>query len=277
MFIFPFIAIIISLLVLGPVYKFRSNKTIISQNEIRIMSFNARDFNKYQQINQPDLGQKILDMIDEQDPDVVCFQEFNISLRKKFTKFPYQYVNYIFPDEKKVIQAIYSKFPIKNKGFINFPQSTNHSIYADIQIGEELIRVYNVHLQSFHIYPSLRAIASDPGRQFFGRIHTALKKQEEQAELVRTHYTTNNLRSVICTDLNSTAFSYTYRMVKGSMKDSYEECGQGLGTTFRFLKYPFRIDFILTDPSIEIVNHQIIEARLSDHYPVMASIKLNTD
>ncbi len=276
-FIFPLISIIISLLVLGPIYKFPTNKTKITQNEVRIMSFNSRDFNKYQQIDQPDLDQKIVAMVGKQDPDIVCFQEFNIRRREDFTKYPYRYVNYLIPEEQKVIQAIYSKFPIKNKGFINFPQSSNHTIFADILIGEELIRVYNVHLQSFNIYPSIRAIASDPRRQFFGRIHKSLMKREEQAELVKAHYKSSNLRSVICADLNSTAFSYTYRMVKGNLKDSYEECGQGLGTTFRFLKYPFRIDFIFTDPTIEIVKHQIVRARLSDHYPVVASIKLNAD
>jgi len=48
-------------------------------------------------------------------------------------------------------QAIFSKFPIVKSGSIEFPNTANNAIYADIVKGSDTIRIYNVHLQSLRI------------------------------------------------------------------------------------------------------------------------------
>ena len=65
-----------------------------------------------------------------------------------------------------------------------------------------------------------------------------------------------------------------YATIKGDMKDSFQEKGSGLGNTYTFKFLPFRIDFILTDPELEITSHKNFDVRLSDHTPVMASFRL---
>jgi endonuclease/exonuclease/phosphatase family metal-dependent hydrolase len=34
---------------------------------------------------------------------------------------------------------------------------------------------------------------------------------------------------IICGDMNNSAYSYVYRNIKGTLKDSFEEAGKGLG------------------------------------------------
>ena len=65
-----------------------------------------------------------------------------------------------------------------------------------------------------------------------------------------------------------------YRIAKGEMQDTFDEKGSGFGKTFDLKVVPFRIDFILADKSMKVMTHQNFELRLSDHYPVMTSIRL---
>lgn len=277
LFILPLFTVLLSLLVFSPFYKFETVDKRVSQADLRIMSFNARGFNRYNQIDTPGLDQKIVEMVKSNDPDVVCFQEFDYTMTKKFEQYPYRYVNYFSLRENKVIQAILSKYPFSDKGSVTFPKSTNHIIYADIQLADENIRVYNAHLQSFRILPSMEVYLPETDEKFLDRLGNTFRKQEEQARIFREHMESNELRTVICADLNNTPYSNVYRRVKGSMKDSYAERGKGFGTSFRFMGYPLRIDYILASSSMEITAHQRLELEYSDHYPLLASIRIQAD
>ena len=46
-----------------------------------------------------------------------------------------------------------------------------------------------------------------------------------------------------------------------------------LGKTFNYL-YPLRIDFILVDLNFEVNNFKTFEVPYSDHFPILARIKL---
>ncbi len=58
------------------------------------------------------------------------------------------------------------------------------------------------------------------------------------------------------------------------MNDTFQEKGSGFGSTYNFKFLPYRIDFILADPEIDIKSHKNFDVRLSDHTPVMASFRL---
>lgn len=276
-FILSATSVVISLLVFGPIYQLPSVEEHMMKEDLRIMSFNSRGFNKLNQIKQPDLDTRILEMVNSYEPDIVCFQEFDYTRAAELKAYPHQYVNYIFTEEAKVVQAILSKYPLVEKGVVNFPGSANNVIFADIKLENEVVRVYNVHLQSFRITPSVEDITSESREQFFSRVSRTFFKQQEQAEILKEHQRATNLRTIICADLNNTAFSNIYKEVKGKLNDSFEEAGSGLGTTFHFLGYPLRIDFIFSDPDFEVINHEIHDEKLSDHYPILASIQLHTN
>jgi hypothetical protein len=48
----------------------------------------------------------------------------------------------------------------------------------------------------------------------------------------------------------NSAYSYVYRNIKGTLKDSFEEAGKGFGATYKF--YPTRIDYIFADEKMTV-------------------------
>ena len=182
---------------------------------------------------------------------------------------------YITPRQSgKTSQAIFSKYPIVSVGEVPFPESANNTIYADIQLGKDTIRVYNVHLESYKIYGSLRYIAHSFGLRLLNRMGTAISRQQHQVQLVKAHQRASPYASLICGDLNSTAFSNAYREMKKGMQDSFQEKGQGWGNTFRLGRgIPFRIDLILAPEGFEFRSHTNFDLRLSDHSPVGATLE----
>ncbi|MGS0748127.1 hypothetical protein [Halpernia sp. GG3] len=51
--------------------------------------------------------------------------------------------------------------------------------------------------------------------------------------------------------------------------------GSGSATSFHDYKFPIRIDYIFTSKEIEPISYKVDRsARLSDHFPVIATFKL---
>ncbi|MGB5480889.1 MAG: endonuclease/exonuclease/phosphatase family protein, partial [Eudoraea sp.] len=185
----------------------------------------------------------------------------------------YEY-HYITPyGSNKSVQAIFSKYPIVAEGSLEFPETLNNAIYADIKYKGESIRVYNVHLQSFNVIPS-RVKSVRRVVRAYGKMRKTFVKQEEQVQIFDKHRKESPFRTIVCADFNNTPFSNVYRIAKGEMQDTFDEKGTGFGKTFDLKVVPFRIDLILADKSMKVMTHQNFELRLSDHYPVMTSIRL---
>ena len=82
-----------------------------------------------------------------------------------------------------------------------------------------------------------------------------------------------NGKKILCGDFNNTAFSWVYRELSKNKQDAFKIAGKGLGKTFNYL-YPLRIDFILVDLNFEVNNFKTFEVPYSDHFPILARIKL---
>lgn len=258
---------------LGTFFNFRFSEAPIAEEDLSVMSFNALGFNRYNWIDADDVDDRIIDFVAEQDPDVVCFQEFDYKQAKRFPQYPYRSVHYIFRKERRVQQAIFSKYPIVDEGSLEFPETLNNAIYVDIQFQKDTLRIYNVHLQSFKVIPSADFISSEPSKRLYKRISRSFVKQQEQAELLSVHIQSSKYRSIVCGDFNNTQFSNVYKTAKGDMKDSFLEMGADYGRTYNFRYFPLRIDFILADPSFEVMAHKNFDVQLSDHFPIMASFR----
>lgn len=257
-------------LLLGPFYRLGGTPES-EEKGLKVMSYNARGFDRYNFFPNRNVGQGIRALVTEAEPDIVCFQEFDYPQVKNYEDYPYRFFTYQFDDDTHVQQAIFSKYPIVEKGSLQFPDTRNNGLYADILYKEDTLRIYNIHLQSFQVIPSRRMLQSMAQESFYKRITRAFIKQQDQAELVRAHLESSPYPAIVCGDLNNTQFSRVYRMVKGEMADSFREEGQGFGTTYTLRFLPLRIDVILADPVFEVRAHQNFQTRLSDHFPIMAT------
>ncbi len=237
--------------------------------DVSIMSYNTNELNNYYN-NNPSVGGKIVEFVKDNDPDIVCFQEFSRRGVQKFKFYPYKYVTPITSD--KSIQAIYSKYPIITYGSLNFPNTSNNTIFADIVINTDTLRVYNVHLQSLRIRPG--SFKREAPQRLFKRLGDSFKKQQQQTELVVAHSKESPYRNIFCVDMNNSQYSNVFHKIKGDMLDTFKEKGKGYGRTYNFKFLPIRIDFILMDKSLEIRAHRNFDEKLSDHYAIMASFRL---
>jgi endonuclease/exonuclease/phosphatase family metal-dependent hydrolase len=271
-FLISLFVLLLGYLIQGTFVRIFNSNDEIRGGELSLLTFNSHSSQGITWSRNPGFGDEIVDFIAKQDCDIICFQEFKHRNAKDFEQYSYKYVNNIFKKERRVVQAIFSKYPIIAKGALDFPGTSNNAIYADVLINEDTVRVYNLHLQSLKIRPS--SIKREDPQRLLGRLDRSFQKQLEQALLVRKHIDAVPYKSIISGDFNNTQFSSVYNIIKDDMKDSFHEMGFGLGGTYDFKFLPFRIDFILADPGIEVKSHTNFNVKLSDHTPVMASFCL---
>lgn len=269
------IVLLIGITITGSFYKFSDKKLDKTPNEFSLMSFNVRLFNLYKWLPIDDVPKQISDVVQGFNPDILCLQEFSPNEEVRLRNYQHKYIN-IHGGKNKYGQAIFSKFEIVNQGEIDFPNSTNNVIYADVVKKNDTIRVYSMHLQSIKISTDIHETLDENKSKFiFKRISEAFKEQQLQSELIKKHYEACKYDKIICGDMNNSAFSYVYRNIKGIMKDSFDEAGFGFGATYNFKYYPARIDYIFVEKNIQVNEFKVLDSiKLSDHYPIFTRLEL---
>ena len=260
----------------GAFVKLGTNATTVTKTPtLGLMSYNSQGFHGIRGESQSDVDQDIIEFISLENPDILCFQEFDHKKVRtdNFDAYPHRFVDYEFGAPRvRVIQAIYSKYRIIDNGILEFPSSGNSAMFADVIVKKDTLRIYNLHLESLKIRPG--NIKKERSDKLLGRLRKSFQKQQQQSDIVRAHMDASPYRNIVCGDFNNNQFSSVYFNLKRDLKDTFMEKGSGYGATIDFWKFPFRIDFILVDPSFEVVSHQNYDIDLSDHEPIMASIKI---
>ena len=262
-------------------YKFSEKEPVESEKDFTVMSYNVRLFNVFRWLDTDDVPLNIRTFINDKNPDILCIQEFSNSANIDLKVYQHRYI-FIDGNKIKTGQAIFSKFPIINQGNIAFPNSNNNVVFADIKKGKDIIRVYNMHLQSIKISPDVNeindnidAINQGKSQKLLNRISIAFKQQQQQAEILKEHKKECEFPIIICGDMNNSAFSYVYRNIKGTLKDGFEEAGVGFGATYKFKYYPARIDYIFADDKMTFKHFESFsDFENSDHFPIMAKLSM---
>ena len=273
------ITLFIAYFVLSPIYKFKdSNNDDVSKGDnFTLMTFNTRNFNVNGGLKINNVDSLIVDFITKKDVDILCFQEYHHAMKisDKLKQYDYKFVDFIYgKNTGRVIQAIYSKYPILKVEPIEFPKSANSAIYADVIIKKDTVRIYNLHLQSFNIEPEVSTIKNQDSKRLFTRLKKVLRLQKEQMLIIKDHYKKCTYRKILTGDFNNTQFSNTYGIVANDFQDSFIEAGEGFGLTYDLKGLPMRIDYILVDEAFEVLSHENFDVKLSDHYPLKATLRL---
>lgn len=265
------------------------------ENDVRLMTYNVHSFKKYGENNDVSTKTQILKTIKNQNPDIICFQEFFTrrkgeydlidSVKKQLNLKYYYFVPTSGNDYEEFGLAIFSRYPIKNKGKIPFgPIPGNESIYADIKVQDKLFRLYNVHLQSISFqkedYDYIDKVSKmDPeyksSRRIAGMLKSAFIRRSEQVKIMKSAMATCSIPYVIAGDFNDTPASYCVTQITHSLKNAFKEKGSGFGKTYNGAFPNFQIDYIATTKDFDIINHHISKDKLSDHFPVRSDLKLN--
>ena len=268
-------------------------------NTFTFLSYNVRLFNLYKWIDDPSVKNSIYEFLLSEDPDVLCIQEYFYSQddmynnTRNFRRLHdrYNHIAYSSTNNKDFNFGIatFSKYPIVNTGNIQFVNSSNISIYTDIAINDDTVRVFNNHLQSVQFtqeninfldslgkYDNIRKIKGF--RDIGSRLRTAFIRRSRQVEIIVRHIEESPHPVIITGDFNDTPVSYTYRRLRRRvLNDAFVSSGRGAGTTY-ITKIPFlRIDYILYSPELESFYFETPEIVLSDHYPLKCEFSFRRD
>lgn len=264
-------------------------------NDIKCMTYNVKNFGLYSWENNKMIRDKIFAMVKTEQPDILCFQEFfhtskhNFSTLDTLLSFKKNKQNHIYYNRNFLHQyfgiAIFTVYPIVDKGGITFPNTSNSIIWVDLNVGTKIIRVYNCHLESFRIdNASIQKIKTlpnpdKPTENYDGvllRLKTGFQKRANQAEELAKHIAQSPHPVIVMGDFNDTPFSYTYRTIANAvdLKDAFKTAGSSFGGTYAGKLPSFRIDYILYDKSFKASNYRVERTRLSDHFPVICNINI---
>jgi len=273
---------------------------------IRVMTWNIRSFDEYITRKKGASGHraKMLNFIDSVHPDILCLQEFlesyhpndtpNIPVIEQQLHFPYHvfskdYGRYDGKWGAGVV--IFSRYPIVDSQIVHYSKpdrvpATESLASADIQIGDDTLRVFTTHLQSvlfrskdYHDIDIIKNVDDSivsASKSIAKKLAYAFQHRADQAEEVRVRLDRSPFPGFICGDFNDVPNSYTYFTIRGSWKDAFLQKGFGIGRTFVHLSPTLRIDYILTDPQFEVLQCRKFSLPWSDHNPVVTDLRLTT-
>ncbi|MDX9781598.1 MAG: endonuclease/exonuclease/phosphatase family protein [Bacteroidales bacterium] len=245
----------------------------LTSKTIRIASFNIHEF-----IYENDITSlsKLIEFLDINKIDVVCFQEFNSpgflnasELNSSFSTLPFSYIKKA--EANSIGMAIFSRYPIVNSGILDFENSGNGVLWSDIQIEDnKVVRVINNHLQTTNL--SRDRDAKLLKKIDYLKINSIIRAG--QAEHIRALIDSTKGPLIVCGDFNDTPLSYTYSTIKGNnLIDGFREAGSGLGGTYRGMGGMFRIDYILHSKEFRSVKYSNPKIKISDHKPVVSELE----
>ncbi len=287
----PMLALLITWPVSATYFSFHyPSKTLTKATaDIRVMSYNVRNFDLYHWSNSADALHGIIETISTSNPDIVCLQEFYNADTGKFQTIQQlvsaaglPYYHFEKKSKKKGRAwgtAIFSRYPVTGHGTVKFDNKTQNSCsYADIRLDSIYVRVFNIHLQSIYLsrqdYQYLDDISENqevqvkPTREIFSKLKRAYIYRGEQALDIEKRIVESPYPVIVCGDFNDAPASFAYHTLSNQLQDTFLEAGWGISPTYSGFPEIFRIDYIFADPTFRVLSYKTICEKYSDHYPV---------
>lgn len=227
------------------------------------------------------IAQDILSEMKRQKVDIACFQEYNdfSGDRKNSESYKDYFPHSAFGNNDMVI---YSRYPIVNKKNIDFEQTNNSAMWVEVNINNNIYRIYNVHLETTGINSALHQAAKKAKNgedvqgnalvnAIYGRYTLGMIARSGQANILAMDMRESEAPVIVCGDFNDVPYSYVYNTMLGDKIDGFKECGSGFMYTYRGDK-KVRIDYIFHDKGMEGLSYYKKELSYSDHYPVFMRI-----
>jgi endonuclease/exonuclease/phosphatase family metal-dependent hydrolase len=275
-----------------------------SSNSFKIMSYNVQLFGRYSWVENevPIERNEIFKYLQEEDPDVICFQEFfqqdkpsKFLTKDTLTKIlGTKYIHERYTHKEKERQnfgiAMFSKYEMISKGDIIFEdldkKNNNYCIYADIVKEKDTFRIYNAHFQSVRLQLEDYKLFGETDSIFVGhnksntkklikKLNYAFKKRADQALIVKKHMNLSPYPVILCGDFNDTPMSYSYNCFYGNYIDAFRKSGSGIGRTFAGKVPAGRIDYIFHSKDLNSSNFKIQKEVHSDHLAISCEIWKN--
>ena len=266
-------------------------------NSVNILTYNVCNLsNNNAHISDKELRQEILDYTKNLNADIICFQEFQtyptypintVDIYKKGLEKKYVHTtSYLNNNSHKFLDllVLYSKYPIiDSKDF--YLDGKAYGFYVDMKIQDQIFRVFNLHLESNHFGKKDYQIFTEKDASFdnekrdriFGLLEKLKKysiKRSKQVRIIKREIQKSPYPTLVVGDFNDTPASYTFQYVSRDMIDAFRENGSGYSNTYNGNLPPMRIDYLLLDNSLKVNSYEVLDANLSDHFPVFVNFSI---
>ncbi|MGZ3925034.1 MAG: endonuclease/exonuclease/phosphatase family protein [Flavisolibacter sp.] len=262
---------------------------------LRVFSWNVSSWtennNSTDRVEAVGLRNLMMDAVQMENADVLCFQEFfesyaaelyppNIPVLQKMG-FNYYYFTpslTMMNGGLKGGLCVFSKYPISDTAFHKTDKGNSEGYSVmDINVNGQNIRLFNTHLESPRLtrgeYSALDEV--EESRTVGGKIKRAYALRSRQARELRAAIDTSRYPIILCGDFNDVPNSYSYFEIKGNLQDAFLKKGFALGRTFQFISPTLRIDYMLVDKRFTIEQFTKLNYRYSDHYPQVMDVSLS--
>ena len=228
----------------------------------------------------------ILAEMRRQKVDICCMQEYNnISGDKKNSDSYKEYFPYMVMGQHDMV--VYSRYPIVRSKNIPFEMTNNSAMWVEVKVEDQVIRVYNAHLETTGINTTMHRAAKaqvNTGietesnrllRALYGNYTIGMMARAGQANVLAMDMRESEVPVIVCGDFNDVPYSYVYNTMLGDKADGFKECGSGYMYTFRGGKKNVRIDYIFHDKVFKGMTYYKKELTYSDHYPVFMKLDIS--
>jgi endonuclease/exonuclease/phosphatase family metal-dependent hydrolase len=264
-----------------------------SGTNFKVLSYNVRMLNTYHERLgvDPATSTKMLDWVIDSDADIKCVQELynsdtsqvynsmrQLRRRQRFRQYATPSPDLYEHRQGYVGAVIFSRFPIVHYEKLVFDNSgINKGVFADIAVGKDTIRVFNVHLHSMSIrvekvLGEKRLVSAQADlTDIFKRLKKGFISRANQVEMLEKWIAASPYKVIVCSDLNDMPYSYTYTRLRKQLNNAFEEAGSGFGFTYNDRLFFLRIDNQFSDPSLSVrhfTTHR--DVAYSDHFPISA-------
>ena len=260
-----------------------------ADDNIKFMTFNTHAFGGLDSDTAMtnDSGAHVfMTIVDKEQPDVLCLQEFfrprHVAVADSLKAMGYKYHYGVHGNNVASPLILFSRCPIVRVHDLD----KQSKFCVDIAKGGHEVRVCCVHLDSYQLtaedMEGLESLShakpdSNTHRLYKKFKETTLRHEQEWLGELRPLVEASELPFVLMGDFNDTPASYIYQRTKEFLLDPYVEQGRGFGTTYHGPFPAFRIDYILHTPDMEALSYKRVKTHISDHYPIVVSLKLKSE
>jgi endonuclease/exonuclease/phosphatase family metal-dependent hydrolase len=174
--------------------------------------------------------------------------------------------------------GIFTTYDILNSGIVWEDSTINGAIFADINLGSDTIRVYNVHLASMGLQLSQykqKGGYAGKLKKLVSKLKNGATHRSYQVDKLMEHTATSPYPFIICGDFNEMPYSYNYFRFKANLENTFEEAGNGFGFSLNSPLFFLRIDHQFYNSGIKAINYRVDRSmKISDHFPTRAVYKI---
>ena len=188
---------------------------------------------------------------------------------------------------KGTFVAMHSRYPLINPRLVKAFNHVHGLLAAEIVPvkGGDTLTILAAHLASNHVRLDATRVIKDAAkarkraywtiRDVAINYRRGARKRTMQAELIAQTIQANPYPVILMGDLNDTPLSYTLGTIRrAGLVDAFRQNGQGLGITYPGTIPGLRIDYVLADPSLEVLAADVVDCGFSDHNATTAKLSL---